>query len=255
MLDEARRYFPRLRPGQFFSHTDALAMVGAPTPPGWRPGLHIAVHRPRYPPQTVGVVGHRLQTRDAATLTVAGLPVEHPARAWVQAASLWPTDDLIAAADFLVARRSPLVSLDELRSEAILIRRPGLVTALEEVRDGSESPQETKLRLAVVRAGLPEPQLNWELRDATGRFVARLDQAYPEYRVGVEYDGRQHAADVVQFARDADRWEAIRDEGWLLVRVLNHHLARGGETAVGKVRAALLSAGWRPDVGKFPFQR
>lgn len=195
------------------------------------------------------MVGHRLQVREAALWSVAGMPVEHPARAWVQSAGFWQIDDLIAAADFLVARRSPLVSIDELRSEAILMRRARLVDALNEVRVGSESPQETRLRLAVVRAGLPEPELNWELFNASGRLVARLDQAYPHYRVAVEYDGRQHATDPLQFARDADRWEAIRDEGWLLVRVLHHHLADGGRDAVNKVRSALHRAGWRPDVG------
>lgn len=244
-LGEARRYWPRLRPGQFISHGDALALVGAPTPIGWSPGLHVSVHRPLYPPVTRGVVSHRLQSRVPQTISVAGIPVEHPVRAWVQAARVWQLDDLIVAADFLVARRAPLVTIDQLRAEAALMRQSRLLGALEDVRDGSESPRETRLRLTLQRAGLPEPLLNWELRDAAGRLIARLDQAYPLFRVGVEYDGRQHASDPSQFARDADRWDEIRDAEWTLVRILHHHMADGGRMAVVKVRAALERAGWR----------
>jgi very-short-patch-repair endonuclease len=94
-----------------------------------------------------------------------------------------------------------------------------------------------------VRAGLPEPELNWTLRSEHGRFVARLDLAYPEYKVCVEYDGRQHA-EGAQFLRDADRWADIEAEGWITVRVLSHHLAdpRG---VVARVTRALRSRGWR----------
>ncbi|MGX5773151.1 DUF559 domain-containing protein, partial [Microbacterium trichothecenolyticum] len=62
----------------------------------------------------------------------------------------------------------------------------------------------------------------------------------------VEFDGRQHAEDMVQFQRDADRWRAIGDEGWHLVRILNHHLEPDPSVALDIVRRALLRAGWRP---------
>lgn len=64
--------------------------------------------------------------------------------------------------------------------------------------------------------------------------------------VAVEYDGRVHAEDPRQFARDADRWAAIRDAGWDHVRILSHHLRDGGAPAVVMVRSALIRAGWRP---------
>ena len=49
-----------------------------------------------------------------------------------------------------------------------------------------------------------------------------------------------------QFAKDADRWDRIRAEGWDHVRILNHHMAGGRAAAVRKVRDALLRAGWHP---------
>ncbi|WP_344060770.1 hypothetical protein [Microbacterium pumilum] len=191
------------------------------------------------------MTSHRLASRPAAHTLVGGLRVEHAARAWVQASVHLSDTELIVAADFLVARQRRLATIDELRAEAQL-RRPRLDSLIDRVRDASESSQETKLRLALVDGGLPEPQLAHELYQDDGTFIARLDQAYPEYRVGVEYDGRQHAEDVRQFARDADRWREIDDAGWQLVRVLKHHLEPDPSLAVKLVRRELLRAGWRP---------
>lgn len=233
-----------LRPGRFYSHDTMLALAGAPMPRGWRAVVHVSAYRPMQPPRVSGVVGHRLQSRTPALWKCGDLPIEHPARAWVQASREWEADDLIAAADFLVLARRKLVTLDELRAEARWARGSALDDVLAQVRQGSESPEETRLRLALVRARLPEPALNRNLYTESGKFVARLDQSYPEYRVAVEYDGRQHAVDAAQFARDADRWDAIRTEGWYLVRVLQHHMRDGAVPAVAKVSAALHRAGW-----------
>jgi len=66
--------------------------------------------------------------------------------------------------------------------------------------------------------------------------------AYRRYRVCVEYDGRQHA-EHAQFIRDADRWAAIEAEGWIIVRVLAHHLT-DPPSLVARVERALRSRGW-----------
>jgi hypothetical protein len=244
-------YAPRLAPGQFFSHETALVLLGVPAPDlPYRPAVHVSSHRPAYPPRIAGIHGHRLQTRDAAIrLSPGGLTVEHPVRAWRQTGTLWRLDDLIAAADHLISGDTPLASVDELLEEIRLmgdVRHGMLRRALLETRMGPRSPKETQLRLLLVRAGLPEPEVSWVLRDVHGRRVAELDLAYPRWRVGPEYDGRVHADDDRQFARDADRWAAIRALGWDHVRVLKHHLRGDGRAAVALVREALERAGWRP---------
>lgn len=121
-----------------------------------------------------------------------------------------------------------------------------LERALRLARVGSESPRESKLRLLLVRSGLPEPELNADLFDRRGTFLARLDMSYPQWKVAVEYDGRQHASDPRQFEKDADRWEGIRREGWRLVRILNHHMQGPTPEAPQLVGEALWEAGWRP---------
>lgn len=247
-----RQYLPRMRDWQFFSHETALALHGAPVPT-WprRPAIHVSAHRPAREPRVVGIVGHRLQTREMRAVTDAdGLRIEHPVRAWRQTGTLWRLDDLVAAADYLVSGDRPLASVAELREEVAMMgdaRRRILDRALRDVRVGVRSPRETKLRLVLGRAGLPEPEINWALRDGSGRFVAELDLAYPRWRVAPEYDGRVHADDHRQFEKDGDRWDRIRATGWDHVRILNHHMRGDGREAVDRVRSALRRAGWSDD--------
>lgn len=249
LLDDIRGIAPALTEHQFFSHETGLALLGTPLPftSAPRRGVHVSVRRPHPQPRRRGVIGHRLQQREPARWAVQGLPVEHPARMWRQAVAHWSVDDLIVAGDFLVHPRNSLLTIDDLWEEVLAGGdvRGRLVRALQEIRVGSESPEETRLRLLLTRAGLPEPDLNVELRDSTGAFIARLDLAYRKYRVAPEYDGRQHASDE-QFAKDADRWDAIRRQNWDHVRILSHHVRPDPRIAVDKVARALVAAGWHP---------
>jgi len=245
-----RALLPRLREGQFFSHETALCLLGVPLPEWpYAPAVHVSAYRPAREPRTRGVVGHRLQTRAPAYTTLRGMPIEHPVRAWRQVGRLWRLDDLVAAADHLVSSSHPLADAADLRSE---IERMGdvrggiLRAACALSRGGVRSPRETRLRLLLRRADLPEPEVAWNLFDQRGAFVAELDLAYPRYRLAVEYDGRVHAENGRQFARDADRWASIRALGWQHERVLAHHLVGDGRLAVAIVRDALCRAGWTP---------
>lgn len=251
LVDRCLAHAPRLRSGQFFSHETALALLGISTPEWpYTPGIHVSAYRPAREPRTRGVIGHRLQTRNPALFSgPLGLPVENPVRAWRQCGVLWALDDLVAAADALLGARLQMARIDDLRAE---IREMGdvrggiLREAVSLAQPGVRSPRETRLRLLLVRNGLPAPEVNADIFDAHGVFVAEIDLAFPRWMVAVEYDGRVHAEDERQFARDADRWAAIRAAGWDHVRVLNHHFRDGGAPAVTLARDALVRAGWRP---------
>jgi hypothetical protein len=51
---------------------------------------------------------------------------------------------------------------------------------------------ESRLRMLLVLAGLPEPTVNHIVRDDRGNWVRRFDLAYPDLRIAIEYDGRHH---------------------------------------------------------------
>jgi hypothetical protein len=82
----------------------------------------------------------------------------------------------------------------------------------------SESPPESRLRVRLVTGGLPAPVPQWEVHDEFGRFVARLDLAWPGARVAVEYDGDQHR-ERRHHTRDLLRHNRLRALGWHVLQV------------------------------------
>jgi very-short-patch-repair endonuclease len=89
---------------------------------------------------------------------------------------------------------------------------------------------------------VPQPQI--PIHDRGRRVVAHADLGYEEWRLALEYEGRQHA-DPEQFGRDIDRYSLMAAGGWLVLRYAARHLARPA-TVVDRARRALLSRGWRP---------
>ena len=65
---------------------------------------------------------------------------------------------------------------------------------------------ETRTRLRLVQAGLPEPEVNPAVRLDTGQTL-RVDLVWRTWKVAVEYDGPQHFTDPRQI-RDPDRGPA-----------------------------------------------
>ena len=76
---------------------------------------------------------------------------------------------------------------------------------------------ETRLRLLMVFAGLPEPVVNHIVFDARGAVSKRFDLSYPELKLVIEYDGRQHAESDRQWERDTERREEMDVEQWRLI--------------------------------------
>lgn len=124
-------------------------------------------------------------------------------------ASRW--DRFIAAVDSRIQRRADRRGTK--RGLALL----GLV-------DGrAESPAESWLRLLVIDAGFPIPQAQFQVRNLRGEPVYRLDLAWPELRIALEYDGYEAHADraAADLARDTD----LAGRGWITVRATASDLA------------------------------
>ncbi len=80
--------------------------------------------------------------------------------------------------------------------------------------------------------------------DRNGQEVVHADLGYREWKVALEFDGRQHA-DRGQFGRDVDRYSLMAADGWLVLRFAARHLT-GPWVTVERTRRALMSRGWRP---------
>jgi hypothetical protein len=116
--------------------------------------------------------------------------------------------------------------------------------ALGLVDGGAESPQETRLRLLLVRAGLPRPVTQIPVTNQWGRVVRRIDMGWPNWLVGAEYDGEQHWKDPRQHGADIDRLEFLAAKGWLIVRVSAMHLRYQQDAVIERVRVALRQRGF-----------
>jgi hypothetical protein len=248
--ERARAYTAVMPTGRYFSHTTAAHLLGMPLPGyAFRDGrLHVSVVAPDRAPEGAGVAGHTVRTPPELWL-VGGLLVQNPLSTWCELATRTGLDDLIALGDHLLGVLDPAYSIDDLRTAVAErsghrgIRR--LREALEWVRPRVESRQETRLRLLLVRAGLPEPETNVYLPLRYQRRRVRGDLVYLRYRILVEYDGEQHRTDDAQFARDVDRLDSVMAEDWRVIRVFK---GTPDIEVVTRVEQALRSRGWRPDI-------
>lgn len=243
-------YAVKMRPRDFFSHETAAALHGMPLPWATRDSrLHVSVFAPEQAVRERGILGHRMLRASARLVLLRGKPVVSPADAWSQLAGRVTLDELVAAGDSLLCGRQPKASVAELAAAAA--RRAGrrgvaaLPEALGLLRLGAESPKETELRLLLERAGLPEPELNIDIFDPNGDWIARGDLVYRRFKVLVEYDGMQHRTDPRQYFRDVERLESLGRAGWRVNRVLKEHLNVNPAKVVHRVAEALHAGGWR----------
>jgi hypothetical protein len=151
---------------------------------------------------------------------LGGVRVTTPLRTALDLACNLERRDALAALDMF--RREHGVGSAELEPELPRFRRRrGVIQARALVRlvDGRvESVRESWVRLAMVDAGLPLPDLQvWV--DRNGVPTYRLDLAYPAHRVAVEYDGEAFHRSPEDRERDRRRRAWLREQGWTVVVV------------------------------------
>lgn len=261
LSDLCSAYSHRLLAGQFFSHETAARMWLAPLEQYFSPsqGLHVTSQRPTRAPRSRGVHGHQCADPKLVVVDRFGFPVADAASTWLQLAATngVSLDELIIVGDHLVlvpefvnpADRRPFVTLDELRMRVAGYSGRGARRAreaIEHVRTGSESRRETQLRLAILRAGLPEPELNQVIYSKAGVRIGRADKVYRRYKLIVEYDGQQHRTDSVQYDLDMTRTEEFIRADWFPLKIRTQQMRNGAAEATHRIERALRERGWTP---------
>ncbi|GAA2771537.1 hypothetical protein [Mycolicibacterium pallens] len=193
-----------------------------------------------------GIVVHSGAVDDDDVCQVRGINCTTPARTAYDLGRYNPFTVGVIRVDSVLAATG--VAVDEIAE--IARRNPGarnirrLRRVLAVADGGAESPQETRLRLLLVRAGFPRPVTQIPIRNAYGRVVRRIDLGWPQWKVGIEYDGAQHWTDPAQHAGDIDRLEFFADLGWRMVRVSANHLKFNHEGIIRRAWTALTDAGF-----------
>jgi very-short-patch-repair endonuclease len=219
----------------------AAAMLGAKWLPSDEPA-ELARSQFRSPK---GIVAHSGAIADDEIMKVRGIPCTTAARTAYDIGRRMPMSESIIRVDALVnATRLPVSAV-----KSIADRYPGargirrLRAALDLVDGGAESPQETRLRLLLVRSIEPRVVTQIPVRDDRGRVRRRIDMGYPEWMVGVEYDGEQHFDDAEAYANDIMRLEFLANRGWTIVRVSSRQLRDERREIIARVRRALVANG------------
>lgn len=217
------------------SHTTAATLLGLPVPT--EPRIHVSVPTAadRRLKQALSL---HIRPRPSTRL-VDGLAVTTGADLFCELGEFLGLVDLVVAGDAMV--RARLVRPRQLvEAAASLTGDHGARTrrAAALVRDKVDSPMESRLRMLIVLAGLPQPSVNPEIRD--GAFRTRVDLCYLELKLIIEYDGQQHRAeDLDQWDRDNDRLAWFARHDWELVPVISRGIYRRPEETLQRVCDAI----------------
>jgi hypothetical protein len=225
-------------PGSWPSHTTGLALWGLEV--GSLSTIHLSTDHP-HEIELPGVAVHR-RLRRPALVVCDGLPLGSPERNWVESCLLLGFVNRVVVADWLLRWH---IDRDSLGAFVMATHLGGVKRArrvMAYARERVDSPKETVVRLCLVFAHLPEPEVNIDL-SSESRFIARPDLRYPRYRVAVEYDGQYHLKSAAQREYDNMRRENLERLGWIVI-VATADRMREPRHVVHRVYAALRERGY-----------
>lgn len=251
-LPERARVLTDATPGAWVSHETAAELTSLGLPSWMGSGSTIHLSKPHALPRVrrAGVTGHRVHVIPGEVMEIDGIPVSVPPRTWLDLAAALPLSYVIAMGDQLIRipraglefRTRPYAHKEGLR---LLIRQhPNMKgvekarVALDDMRVGADSYPETFLRLAILDARLPEPELQLRL-NADDEWSPAADMGYRRFRIAVQYDGAHHLTREQQ-SRDNKRDEAFREAGWSYFKVNADDLAENFEGAISRIKRATL---------------
>lgn len=221
------RGLQRIYSNSWASHFSAARFHKLAAPPHELAALvHLSTPKEQTKIRRKGVVSY--QPSDSSGLTSwRGIRISRPYRTVMELARIAKIDDLVIMIDQLIREPrpeiernwSPICPLSEWNERLGLWRGYGkkkLVEATKLARVGSDSPPETRLRLSIVRAGLPEPTLQIEL-PVRGWPRPSADLGYEDLKIAVHYDGATHRTAKQQ---GSDNWRdnAFASQGWRNLR-------------------------------------
>jgi hypothetical protein len=228
-----------LPPDAVIAGRSAAVVHGVGLADAWDP-VEALVRRHDYAVPHDGVTVHRGLWTTGETCCRRGLTVTVPVRTCWDLARWLDVVEAVVLVDRMLGQRR--VTPEELTTYLRKRQEDGergwrrfaRVVALADGR--AESPMESRLRVRLALAGLPPPQVQYVIRDAQEKFVARVDLAYAESKVAVEYDGAGHAR---QMSHDRRRLNKIVIADWRIIHATSERLRDDFDGLVAEIRAAI----------------
>jgi very-short-patch-repair endonuclease len=222
------------------SHHTAARIWGGVVPDDGH--VHLSIDGVRR--KVLGIHSHRVKIGGQECSRLDGLRITTPSQTFLDLGGELGLVDLVVLGDSLV--KAALVTPEQLVAAATTFRGRGqrlLRRAASLVRREVDSPMESRLRMLMVLAGLPEPTVNHTIRRQNGSVRYRFDLSYPDFRLVVEYDGRQHAESDRQWDGDIDRREWMDAEGWRIVVVRSKDLYNTPGQTLQRIISAMRDKG------------
>lgn len=215
-----------LATGGVVSHRSAAEMWGLIRPAGY---VDVSVQPPRAPRAQPPVIVHRIKDlHPELAVERQGLSLTDPVRTVIDLGLVLPTWAVRdALSRGITTRLFAVAQVDRLREALGRKGRngTGVVRELLEERllmgGEEESVLERRLMLLAQRHGLPAMAIQHEVWHA-GRFIARIDGAYPERKLAIEVDGYEHHSSPDAFQRDRERQNCLVGLGWTVLRFTWH---------------------------------
>lgn len=226
----------------YASHLSAAAVHDLPVPD--RPFVHVTVlHEKdrRFRPEIKCHVTNRvLKIEVKRGIRTTGL-----VDTFIACAGMLSLVDLVILGDAIVRKYKITAAQLRRACEMSTDYYAGLArTGAALVRDRVDSPMETRVRLLIVFAGLPEPEAGHRVFNDDGTWRRRFDLYYERIKLVVEYDGRQHAEDPAQWQSDIDRREELDDDGRRLLIVTARGIFKEPERTLQRIHRQLVLLGW-----------
>lgn len=240
----ANEYAVKLSGRAAFSHTTALVLYGCPI--FCSKVLHVTVSSGAQP-RSRGVQGHQSKYEFVPAYLRNGLPLVTFERALIGAANELSFRELVVAIEHGLRPgfnrdpgnpESPPLQLEQLRERCATDASRGIVklrAAAEFAQPGAESRMESLLRMLLAAYGLDVLERQVNIRDAAGRWIGRFDLVCTTRKVIVEYDGEQHRTDPVQYERDQERLDRVRDAGYRVLRLRRKQLIEEPDRTVQRI--------------------
>lgn len=151
---------------------------------------------------------------------VAPVPVVSPAAAWVHVASMGSLADALVVGDAALRRR--LLTRADLSTAFDLMGprrgRRTILSALHHIDGRRESPLESQSWCYFLRHRIPLPEVQVEIFNEWGQFVARVDVLWRNEGIVGEIDGRSKYQTGSDLYREKRREDEARDLGLGFIR-------------------------------------
>lgn len=202
------------------SHRSAAALLGLIDEAGL---VEITVTRP-HAPVPAGVVVHRIADLNRRWITaVDGIPCTVVERTLVDLGAVARLGTVARALDRAIGRRLTTVAVVRTALDAVARKGRAGIGAIRRLLDErTDAPRpagvlEARMAALLRAHGVPRAVPEYVV-SARGKFIGRVDFAYPELKLAIELDGFEPHTGLGVFRNDRARQNALVSGGWTVLR-------------------------------------